>query len=346
MSDPCELPSNLGLDLVRATEVAALSVGRWSGLGQPVEAERAATQAMVRSLHGVQIDGTLCLGEEGRRGRETAFVTGQPVGSGSGPQVDVLADALEGGRLLGGGYPGALSAVAVAPAAPSGLLARSAIWRRSWSTRKSHPRSCPSAWMPRPRGRSLVARAKGKAVRDLVVFVLDRPRHADLVAEIRAAGAHVLLRTGGDLAGALMACLRRGSVDILMGTGGVPQGLMAACAVKGARGAMLGRLAASDPEEQAALRAGNPDARRIRTVDDLVRGTCVFFAATGISDSPLLSGVRYHGPSAESSSIILRAETGILRTIITEHWLQEEVPAEPASSDEPIPVMGLAHCPG
>jgi fructose-1,6-bisphosphatase II len=237
--------------------------------------------------------------------------------------VDLLADALEGGRLLAGGYPGALSTLAVAP--------RGAIWNPRGARYMDKivvnaevapalvPEclDAPAAWTL-----ALVARAKGKQVRDLVVFVLDRPRHADLVAEIRAAGAHVLLRAGGDVAGALMACLRDGKVDLLMGTGGVPQGLMAACAVKAARGAMLGRLAAEHSKGEAA-RAEDPEARRIRTADEIVTGPYAFFVATGITDSPLLNGVRYHGPRAESNSIILRAETGIRRTIFAEHWLGE-----------------------
>jgi fructose-1,6-bisphosphatase II len=169
----------------------------------------------------------------------------------------------------------------------------------------------------------LVARAKGKQVRDLVVFVLDRPRHADLVAEIRAAGSHVLLRSGGDLAGALMAGVRDGKVDLLMGSGGVSQGMLAACAVKATGGEMLVRLTAQTPEEEARLLAGDADMRRIHSLTELVKGKCVFFVATGITDSPLLNGIRYHGPRAESSSIILRAETGIRRTLLTEHRVSE-----------------------
>jgi len=324
MNTPHVLPSNMGLDLVRATEMAALSAGRWSGLGRPEEAERAATDAMRRALNLIHMDGILCQGEESRRGGEAMFATGEHLGDRQGPAVDVLADALEGGRLLAGGYPGALSAVAVAPRGaiwtPRGMPYMEKIVTNAEVGAALVPEcmDAPAAWTL-----ALVARAKHKEVRDLVVFVLDRPRHADLVAEIRAAGAHVLLRSGGDVAGALMACLRGGKVDLLMGTGGVPQGLMAACAVKAARGAMLGRLSARTAMEAAALRASDPDARRIRTADEIVSGPYAFFVATGITDSPLLSGVRYHGPNAESNSIILRAETHTRRTIAAEHMLQE-----------------------
>ncbi len=323
MNEPNVLSPNLGLDLVRATEAAALSAGRWAGLGRLDEAERAATKAMSRVLQNIEMDGRLCVGEEARLGEHATFVSGQRLGTGRGPALDVLADAIDGRRLLAGGYPGALSAIAVAP--------RGAIWLPK-ATRymekivaaadvgKALVPECldaPAAWTL-----ALVARAKGKKVRDLVVFVLDRPRHADLVAEIRAAGAHVLLRSGGDIAGALLAGLRDGKVDLLMGTGGVPQGLLAACAVKAARGAMLGRLIATNQEEEAALRAAAAEDRRIRTVDELVAGSQVFFAATGITDNPLLNGVRYHGSRAETSSILLRAETGIRRIILAEHPLE------------------------
>lgn len=324
MSETCELSPNLGLDLVRATEAAALAAGRWTGLGRLQEAEGAATEAIRSVIQGIAIDGTVCLAEEERRGEGAIFATGQRVGTGAGPSVDVLVDALEGRRLLAGGYPGALSAVAVAPRgaiwAPRGVRYMEKIVVDAEVAPVLAPEclDAPAAWTL-----ALVARAKGKQVRDLIVFVLDRPRHDDLVAEIRAAGSHVLLRSGGDLAGALMACLRDGKVDALMGSGGVSQGLLAACAVKATGGAMLVRLTAHTPEDAAALRGLDPEDLRVRSLPELVTGGCTFFVATGITDSPLLNGVRYHGPRAESHSIILRAETGIRRTILTEHRVSE-----------------------
>lgn len=324
MNDETVLSPNLGLDLVRATEAAALAAGRWAGLGQLDEAEEAAAKAMSAVLEHIELDGRLCLGEEARLGEHATFATGQRLGTGRGPAVDVLADACDGRRLLAGGYPGALSLIAVAP--------RGSIWFPTATRYMEHivvdadvapalvPEclDAPAAWTL-----ALIARAKGKQVRDLVVFVLDRPRHADLVAEIRAAGAHVLLRSGGDTAGALLAGLRGGKVDALMGMGGVPQGLLAACAVKAARGGMLGRLAPQTEAEAAALRAGPPEDRRIQTVDELIKSRHVFFAATAITDNPLLAGVRYYGPRAETASILLRSETGIRRIILAEHQLPE-----------------------
>jgi len=324
---PGDISPNIGLDLVRATEASALAAGRWTGLGRPNEAERVGTEAMVRVLQRINMDGAVVLGEAERTslGPDVAIATGQRLGTGRGPAVDVLAKALEGSRLLAGGYPGALAAVAVAPAGsiltPPGVhyMEKIVVNQEVASALVPECLDAPAAWTL-----ALVARAKRKQVRDLIVFVLDRPRHTDLVAEIRAAGAHVLLRSGGDLAGALMAGLRDCQADLLMGTGGVVQGLLAACAVKAAGGAMLGRLAPQSPEEEAILRAGPPEVRGIRTLDDMVKGKIAFFSATAITDGPLLHGVHYHGIRAESNSIIMRAELGVRRIIQTEHWLTDE----------------------
>ncbi|MFQ5341525.1 MAG: fructose-bisphosphatase class II, partial [Anaerolineae bacterium] len=176
----------------------------------------------------------------------------------------------------------------------------------------------PAAWVL-----ALVARVKKKPVRDLLVFVLERPRHADLIEEIRSAGARVMLRADGDIAGALRAATPHASADILMGVGGVPEGVMAACAVKALGGAMLARLKPQSDEKQAAVEAAGLDTRQILTCDELVSGYEIFFAATGITDGPLLAGVHYYGDRAETESLILRGETGVRRIIDAEHRLGE-----------------------
>ncbi len=198
MNEQNPLSPNLGLDLVRATEAAALSAGRWAGLGRQDEAERAATAAMHSILQNIEMDGRLCLGEEARLGQDATFATGQQLGTGHGPAVDVLADAIDGRRLLAGGYPGALSVVAVAPRGAIWFPAATRYMEKIVVAADVAPALTPEC-LDAPAGwtLALIARAKGKQVRNLVVFVLDRPRHADLVAEIRAAGAHVLLRSGG-----------------------------------------------------------------------------------------------------------------------------------------------------
>ncbi|HRX02546.1 MAG TPA: fructose-bisphosphatase class II, partial [Anaerolineae bacterium] len=178
--------------------------------------------------------------------------------------------------------------------------------------------AAPAAWTL-----ALVARVKKKPVRDLVVFVLERPRHEHLVEEIRSAGARVLLRSDGDIAGAMMAAHPLIDVDLLMGAGGIAEGVIAACVVKALGGMMLGRLAPQTEEEWAAVRAAGLDTKAVLSCGELVRGNEIFFAATGITDGLMLEGVRLHGSEAETESIVLRAETGTRRKIHTVHRLTD-----------------------
>ncbi|MDH5508154.1 MAG: fructose-bisphosphatase class II family protein, partial [Anaerolineae bacterium] len=174
----------------------------------------------------------------------------------------------------------------------------------------------PAAWTL-----ALIARAKQKELRDLVVFVLDRPRHKDLIDEIRTAGARVLLRPDGDVSGALLAAAPRGKVDVLMGTGGAMEGVVAACAIRALGGAMLASLLPQSEGEQASITSAGIDLSQILNCTELVRSDEIFFAATGISDGTLLSGVQYHGSEASTESLVLRSKTGTRRTIFAEHTL-------------------------
>jgi fructose-1,6-bisphosphatase II len=177
----------------------------------------------------------------------------------------------------------------------------------------------PAAWTL-----ALIARAKQKQIRDLMVFVLDRPRHADLIEEIRTAGARVMLRGDGDISGAVMAASPDGIVDALMGIGGAPEGVIAACAVKSSGGAMLVRLAPQSEAEQTRVLEAALDPHRILSCNELVTSDQVFFSATGITNGPMLAGVRYHGDRAETHSLILRGETGTRRIMQAEHLIAEE----------------------
>jgi fructose-1,6-bisphosphatase II len=317
---------NVSLDLVRATEAAALSAGRWMGLGHPDEADHAATQALAHELDRVDMDGYIVIGEEGRAGIACDLPSGRHVGTGNGPQLDVVIDAVDGRRMLAQGRSGA---IAVAAVAPHGALWRptSAIYMEKLVVNRSAANAlvpecldAPAAWTL-----ALVARAKQKQIRDLVVFVLDRPRHVDLIEEIRTAGARVMLRGDGDISGAVMAASPDGSVDVLMGIGGAPEGVIAACAVKSSGGAMLVRLAPQSEAEHAAVEEAGLDLHRILTCNELVTSSQVFFTATGITDGPLLAGVRYHGDRAETHSLILRCETGTRRTMHAEHLIAEDL---------------------
>ena len=311
---------NWGLDLVRVTEAAARCAGRWMGLGKRDEADLDTIDAMAEALNAIDMSGYIVVGEEGKLGVHSLLESGRTIGSGNGPELDVVVDPIDGRNLLAQGHPGAIAVAAVAPRG-SMWSPRSAVYmdkivvgRDAASALVAECMDAPAAWML-----ALVARVTQKEIRDLVVFVLDRPRHTALVEEIRQAGARVMLRTDGDIAGALMAASPGSGVDVLLGIGGVPEGVIAACAVKALGGAMLGRLAPQSEAERAALAAAGLVTRRILSSDELIAGEQVFFAATGITDGPLLTGVRYHGERAETHSLILRADTGSRRVMYAEH---------------------------
>jgi len=310
---------NLGLDLVRVTEAAALAAGRWMGFGNPDEADRAATEAMAGALNTLDIDGHIVIGEECKLGNHSPLDTGHRVGNGNGPAMDVVVDAIDGARILAKAHADAMSVIGAAPLGsmlslyPAAYMEKIVVDRDVAASLAPECIDAPAAWTL-----ALIARVKKKSVRDVVAFVLDRPRHQHLIEEIRSAGARILLRSDGDIAGALAAATHS-KVDILMGTGGAPEGLIAACAVKALDGAMLARLAPQSAEERAAVEAAGLDIKKIYTCDDLVSGREVFFAATGITDGVLLSGVHYHGNEGHTESLVLRCQTGSRRVIRAVH---------------------------
>jgi fructose-1,6-bisphosphatase II len=315
-------PPEIGLALVRVTEATALAAGRWLGLGNREAAHRAATDAMFKALSMVSIDGYIVIGEERRLGEHSPLDTGQRVGNGRGPEVDVVVDPIDGTRSVVQGHPGAISVVSIAPRGcmwsprPAVYMDKIVVDSEAAGVLAPECLDAPAAWTL-----ALIARAKKKAVRDLQVIVLDRPRHEDLIAEIRAAGARVLLRSDGDTAGALIAATPRTKVDVLMGVGGVPEGVTAACAVKALRGAMLGRLAPQSDEERLAIQMAGLSTKQILTSNELISSKRVFFVATGVTDGPLLVGVEYHGAEARTHSLLIRGETGVRRVIYAEHLI-------------------------
>jgi len=333
-----DFPShNLGLDLVRATEAAALTAGRWVGLGQPEEADREATDRMHAVLNLVDIEAAVAIGQEVRIYSCDRFQSGQCVGTGEGPAVDVVVDPIDGRNLVAEGYPGAISVMAVAPRGalwrprPAAYMEKVIVDAEAAHDLVPEVLDAPAAWTL-----ALVARAKNRDVEDLTVFVLNRKRHEHLIAEIREAGAHVMLRNEGDVTGALLAGCPGNHVDLLMGVGGVPEGLIAACAMRATDGAMVARLSPQSDEERGAVLDAGLDLERILATEEIVTTDQVFFAATGITDGALLSGVRYHGEQAESNSLVMRGRTKTRRLIQTEHLLEEEtkawrryVPGEP-----------------
>jgi fructose-1,6-bisphosphatase II len=316
-------PRNLGLDLVRVTEASALAAGRWMGLGRQDQADQAAAEAMYEALNTLDMDGYIVIGEEGKLGTHSPLDSGQRVGTGDGPEMDVVVDPIEGRNLLARGHPDAISVTGMAPRGsmwaptPAVYMEKIVVDREAAEALVPECMDAPAAWTL-----ALVARTKKKAVRDLVVFVLDRPRHRHLIEEIRMAGARAMLRSDGDVAGALLAATPNIEVDILMGIGGVSEGMIAACAIKSMRGGMLGRLVPQSDEERAAIESAGLDTKRILTCSELVSGDEVFFAASGITDGTLLSGVKYRGRKAMTESLVLRCETGTRRLIHAEHVIE------------------------
>jgi len=311
---------NLGLSIMRATEAAALVAGRWVGRGDLLTVDLQAARAMQNILNSVDMDGLIVIGEEPRHAELSLLTTGTAIGDGYGPQMDVVVDAVEGMRLLGEGLPDAVSVVALAPRGSMRSLAPSAYMEKLVVSPEAAAAVGPEALTAPPLWTlGVVARALGKSVQDLTIFVLKRDRHAGLIEELRSAGARVLLRPEGDVVGALLAAMPATGVDLLMGTGGTTEGVVAACAVKAIGGAIYGRLHPQSPEERNEILEAGLDTKMVFSGDELVSSDDVFFAATGITDGLLLRGVHYHGKAATTNSLVLRGKSGVRRQVYTDH---------------------------
>ena len=310
---------NLALDLVRVTEAAALAAARWVGRGEKEQGDGAAVEAMRLVLATTEMNGVVVIGE-GAKDEAPMLYDGERVGNGHGPSVDVAVDPVEGTNLLARGAPDAISVVGVAPRGtmwtpgPAFYMKKLVVASDVAPVMTAKQLNAPIA-----KTLALIATAKGKNVSELAIFVLDKPRHAQLIAEIRATGARVLLRTDGDVAGALMAARLNSGVDALMGIGGTPEGVIAACAVRALGGCMLAQLAPQLPAEVEAVRAAGMDTTGLLTERDLVSSDDVFFAATGITDGVLLAGVRYNTDGPTTASLVMRGRTGTVRTVHAEH---------------------------
>jgi len=307
---------NLALDLVRATEAAALASGRWLGKGKKKTSDGAAVDALRLSFEAIEVNGTVIIGE-GEKDQAPMLYNGEKVGTGKGPAVDVAVDPVEGTNLLALGRPNAISVVGVSPAGtmfnpgPSYYMQKLVV----------PAAAAQIVDLDAPMGDNLtkVAKVLGKDVNDLVVFVLEKARHQDLINDIRRTGARIQMHTDGDVAGALMAVDQRCEVDAMMGTGGTPEGVLAACAIRALGGEMLTRLDPQLPEEMHALQEAGIDLRQVRSVKDLVQSEDVFFAATGISGGTFLGGVVYSGDGAITHSLVIRGKTGTVRYIESRH---------------------------
>ncbi len=312
-----EIPQrNLALDLVRVTEAAALASARWLGRGDKKNGDKAAVDAMRLSFSGLDIQGTIVIGE-GEKDKAPMLFNGESVGTGHGPLVDVAVDPVEGTNLLAFGRPNAISVVGLAPGGSMFVPGQSYYLQKLVVPAPAKGKVDLHA--PVMENLLSIARCLNKDIDDLMVFVLDKPRHKGLIEEIRQAGARIQLHTDGDVAGALMAVDPTSDVDVLMGTGGTPEGVLSACAIKAMGGEMLSRLDPQKEEEKKALQDQGLDLHRVYTVNDLVDADDVFFAATGISGGTFLPGVRYSGAGATTSSLVMRGRTGTVRRIESAH---------------------------
>lgn len=310
----------LALELVRVTEAAAITSARWMGLGNSKEADGAAVDAMRRMFDTVQIRGTVVIGE-GEIDEAPMLYIGEKVGYG-GPQVDVAVDPIEGTNLVAKGLPNAIAVIGIAPKgcllhAPDIYMEKIAVG----------PCAAGKISLDNPPAVNIriVAEAAGKDVRDLVVVILDRPRHREIIEETRKAGARVKLITDGDVAAAVSAAVAGSGVDMLLGIGGAPEGVLAAVALKCLGGEIQGRLHPSDAAQEARIAAmGIVDTGKLLKMDQLVQGEDCFFAATGITDGDLVRGVRYHGHVARTHSIVMRYMSGTIRYIDATHNLKRK----------------------
>lgn len=315
---------NLGLSIMRATEAAALVASRWMGRGDLQSADLQAARAMKSILDKVDMDGLIVIGEEQRHAEQSLLTTGSHIGNRQGPEMDVVVDAVEGVRLLAEGLPDAISVVALAPRgamcqlAPSAYMEKLVINAEATSAIGPEALTAPTLWTL-----GVVARAIGKSVDDLTIFILNRPRHLALIEEIRAVGARVLLHPEGDVVGAVLAAMPGSGVDLLMGTGGTPEGVVAACAVKALGGTIYGRLNPQSDEERTAVKDAGFEIKNVYSADELVSSDDVFFAATGITDGLILHGVRYRSWGATTNSLVLRGKSGIRRQVYTDHPIDQ-----------------------
>jgi fructose-1,6-bisphosphatase II len=306
------------MELVRVTEAAAMAASRWMGRGDKDGADGAAVNAMRIVLSSVSMNGVVVIGE-GEKDAAPMLFNGEHIGDGSPPDTDIAVDPIDGTTPTALGRGGALAVIAVSERGtmfdpgPCVYMEKIAVG----------PRARGSVDITRSPTENLVSLSEAlhQPVRDLTAVILDRPRHAGLIAEVRASGARIRLITDGDVAGAIATGWPGAGVDILFGIGGTPEGVLAAAALKCMGGEIQGRLWPRDERErQAALDAGY-DLDAVLATDDLVRGDNCFFAATGITDGELLQGVRYHDFGASTQSLVMRSRSGTLRKIDASHPL-------------------------
>jgi fructose-1,6-bisphosphatase II len=311
---------NLALELVRVTEAGAMAAGRWVGRGDKEGGDGAAVDAMRELVNSVSMRGVVVIGE-GEKDNAPMLYNGEEVGNGDGPDCDFAVDPIDGTTLMSKGLPNAISVLAVAER--GAMFDPSAVFYMNKIA--VGPDAIDAIDITAPIGENVrqVAKAKSLSVSDMTVCILDRPRHEQLIADVRDAGARIRLISDGDVAGAISACRPNSGTDLLAGIGGTPEGIITAAAIRCMGGAIHGQLAPKDDDErQRAIDAGY-DLDQILTTEDLVSGENVFFCATGVTDGDLLKGVQYFSGGCTTQSIVMRSKSGTVRMIEAYHRLSK-----------------------
>jgi fructose-1,6-bisphosphatase II len=311
---------NLALELVRVTEAAAMAASRWMGRGDKNGADGAAVDAMRTVLDTVPMDGIVVIGE-GEKDEAPMLYNGEHIGDGTPPLTDIAVDPVEGTTLTALGRGNAISVIALAERGamfnPGPVFYMEKIAVGPWCADVIDITKTPTQNL------EAVAKAKGESVRNLTAVILDRPRHGDLIDEVRAAGARIRLIQDGDVIGAVSTAWPSAGADILFGIGGTPEGVIAAAALKCMGGAIQGRLWPRDEDERAAAIAEGYDLDRVLTTDDLVQGDNAFFSLTGITDGEVVQGVHYDAKGCTTSSLVMRSRSGTVRQINAHHSFEK-----------------------
>jgi fructose-1,6-bisphosphatase II / sedoheptulose-1,7-bisphosphatase len=316
MSNVSTLDRILVLELVRVAEGAAIAASELVGRGDEMSADQAAVDAMRNALNQLDMDGTVVIGE-GERDEAPMLYIGEKVGSGQGPKIDIALDPLEGTTITAKAMPGSLAVIAFAEGghflnSPDVYMDKIAVGGGLT------PGIVDLDALP-AENISAVADAKGKQIKDVVACVLDRPRHAELISQVRDAGARIMLIPDGDVAGVIATSSEETGIDIYLGTGGAPEGVLAAAALRCIGGQMQGRLLFRNEEERARARGcGIEDLNRKYDMEDMARGD-VIFAATGVTDGGMLEGIRRSPTGLTSHSVVMRSKTGTVRWIKAHH---------------------------
>jgi len=327
MADKMTLDRNLALEVVRVTEAAALAASRLMGRGDEKAADQAAVDAMRSALNGLNIQGVVVIGE-GERDEAPMLYIGEKVGKGQGPRVDIALDPLEGTTITAKGGPNALAVIAMAE--EGNFLNAPDVYMDKIAVGGGLPDGVIDIDAEPKVNLKNLAKAKKADVSDLVVCILDRPRHSELITKVREAGARIMLIGDGDVSGVIATSRAGTGVDIYIGSGGAPEGVLAAAALRCIGGQMQGRLMfRNDDEKQRAAKWGIKDLNRVYSMMDMAKGD-VMFAATGVTDGSMLRGVRRYGERGSTHSIIMRSKTGTVRVIEAEHNFSRKPGLEPA----------------